>query len=106
MGTPTVVMIRDTSSIKISSKESLGYLELKKHMPLFDERCSKLLDQKKQARFQWLQNPSKIDGDNLNNVRCEASRYFRNKKGEYLKDKSMSLQRTIRTRTLEICIEE
>jgi hypothetical protein len=37
--------------------------------------------------LQWLQDPSEINGDNLNNVRCEASRYFRNKKREYLKDK-------------------
>jgi hypothetical protein len=28
-----------------------------------------------------------IDGDNLNNVRRGASRHFRNKKREYLKDK-------------------
>jgi hypothetical protein len=34
-----------------------------------------------------LQDPSEINGDNLNNVRCEVSRYFRNKKREYLKDK-------------------
>jgi hypothetical protein len=53
----------------------------------FDEGCSKLLDQRKQAKFQWLQDPNEINGDNLNNVRREASRYFRNKKREYLKDK-------------------
>jgi hypothetical protein len=35
--------------------------------------------------LQWLQDPSEISGDNLNNFRCEASRYFRNKKREYLK---------------------
>jgi hypothetical protein len=29
-------------NIKISVKESLGYYELKKHKPLFDEGCSKL----------------------------------------------------------------
>jgi hypothetical protein len=28
-----------------------------------------------------------MNGDNLNNVKCEVSRYFRNKKREYLKDK-------------------
>jgi hypothetical protein len=28
-------------NIKISAKESLGYYELKKHKPWFDERCSK-----------------------------------------------------------------
>jgi hypothetical protein len=32
-------------------------------------------------------NPSEINGDNLNNVRHEVSRYFRTKKREYLKDK-------------------
>jgi hypothetical protein len=30
---------------------------------------------------------SQINGDNFNNVRCEASRHFRNKKWEYLKHK-------------------
>jgi hypothetical protein len=37
--------------------------------------------------LQWVQDPSEINGDNLDNVRCEACRYFRNKKKEYLKDK-------------------
>jgi hypothetical protein len=58
---------------KISAKESLGYFELKKHKPWFDKECSKLADQRKQAKLQWLQDPSEINGDNLNNVRCEAS---------------------------------
>jgi hypothetical protein len=37
--------------------------------------------------LQWLQDPSEINGDNLKTVRLEASRYFRNEKREYLKDK-------------------
>jgi hypothetical protein len=60
-------------NIKISAKGSLGYFELKKHKPRFDEGCSKLLDQRRQAKLQWLQDPSEINGDNLNNVRREAS---------------------------------
>jgi hypothetical protein len=40
-----------------------------------------------------LQDPSEINGDNLNKVRREASRHFRNKKGEYLKDKINELAR-------------
>jgi hypothetical protein len=36
--------------------------------------------------LQWLQDPSEINGDNLRIVRREASRHFRNKEGEYLKD--------------------
>jgi hypothetical protein len=39
------------------------------------------------TKLQWLQDPSEINWDNLNNVRCEASGYFRNNKSEYLKDK-------------------
>jgi hypothetical protein len=77
--------IRET--IKISVEESLGYYELKQHKPWFDEECSKLLDQKKQAKLQWLQGPSEINGDNLNNVRREAGGHFKNKKRHYLKDK-------------------
>jgi len=38
--------------------------------------------------MQWLQVQAKVMYvDNLNNVRREASRHFRNKKKEYLKDK-------------------
>jgi hypothetical protein len=69
-------------NIKISAKESIGYLEVKNHKPWFDEGCSKLSDQRKQTKLQWLQDPSEINGDNLNNVRREARRHFRNKKRE------------------------
>jgi hypothetical protein len=41
--------------------------------------------------LQWLQDPSEINGNNLNNVRLEASRHFRNKKKEYLKYKIKEL---------------
>jgi hypothetical protein len=39
------------------------------------------------AKLQWLQNPNQINGDNLQNLRRETSRTFRNKKREYLKGK-------------------
>jgi hypothetical protein len=78
-------------NIKMSVKWSLGYYEVKQHKPWFDKGCSKLLDQRKQAKLQLLQDASKIHGDNLNNVRCEASRHFRNKKRESLKDKTNEL---------------
>jgi hypothetical protein len=48
---------------------------------------SPLLDQRKQAKLQLLQDLSEINGNNLNNVRREASRHFRNKKRKYLKGK-------------------
>jgi hypothetical protein len=45
-------MIRE--NVKISAKESLGYYELRKHKPWFDEGCTKLLDQRKQDKLWWL----------------------------------------------------
>jgi hypothetical protein len=77
-------MIRE--NIKILAKGSQGYFELKKRKTWFNEGCSKLIDQKKQAKLQWLQDPSETNRDNLNNVRSEASRFFKNEKREYLKD--------------------
>jgi hypothetical protein len=56
---------------------------LKKHKSWLHKGCSKLLDQRKQARLQWLQDPSEINAVNLNNIRREASRHFTNKKREY-----------------------
>jgi hypothetical protein len=44
-------------SIKISAKDSLGLYERKQHKPWFDKECSTFLDQRKQAKMQWLQNP-------------------------------------------------
>jgi hypothetical protein len=72
---------------KISAEENVGYHRLKHNKPWFDDECSKLIDQQKQAKLQWLQNPSQISGDNLQNLRWETSRTFRNEKREYLKDK-------------------
>ena len=72
-------------NIKTSAKESLGLLELKQHKPWFDEECLHFLDERKQAKLQWVQDPSQRNVDNLNNVRLEASRHFRNKKKAYLK---------------------
>jgi hypothetical protein len=69
-------------NIKISTKGTLGYYELKKHKPWFENGCSKLLHQRDQAKLQWSQDPSQINGANLNNIRHEARRNFRNKKVE------------------------
>jgi protein subunit release factor B len=39
-----------------------------------------------------LQNSNQINGDNQQNLRCETSRTFRNKKREHLKDKINELE--------------
>jgi hypothetical protein len=46
-----------------------------------------MVRRRKQAKLQWLQDPSEINRENLNNIRRETSRHFRNKMWKYLKDK-------------------
>jgi hypothetical protein len=41
-------------NIKTSAKESLGLHETKQHKPWFDEECLGMLDQRKQAKMQWI----------------------------------------------------
>jgi hypothetical protein len=74
-------------NIKFSAKESVGYYELNHRKPWFDKGYSELLDQRKQAKLEWLQDPSEMNEDNLNNTKYEASGHFRNKKRQYLKDR-------------------
>ena len=42
--------------------------------------------------MQWIQDPSRSKVDNLNSVRRDASKHFRNKKKAYLKAKFEELQ--------------
>jgi hypothetical protein len=93
-------------NIKISAKESLGYCELKKHKPWLDEGCSKLLDKRKRAKLQWLQDPSEINVDILKIIIRETSRHFRYKKRDYLKDTIDETATNSKTRILDICTEE
>jgi hypothetical protein len=80
-------------NIKTSAKESLGHYKLQQHKAWFDDECSKLIDRRKQAKLQWPQNPSQMNGDNMDNVRCEAGRTFKTKKKrEYLKNKINELE--------------
>jgi hypothetical protein len=73
---------------------------LKKHKLCLEEECSKLLDQRKQAKLQWLQNPSKVNGDNLIIARREDSRHCKNKKMEYLKVKINELAKNSKNKNI------
>ena len=42
--------------------------------------------------MQWIHDPSQSNVDNLDNVRLDASRHFRNKKKAYLKVKIEELE--------------
>jgi hypothetical protein len=66
--------------------------EMKQHKPWFDEECLGILDQKKQAKMQWIQDPSQSNVDTLNKVRRDATQHFRNKKKAHLNGKIEELE--------------
>jgi hypothetical protein len=68
--------------------------------PWFDEECSQLGDGRKQSKLQRYQDPSTANEDKLSNVRREASRHFRNKKGEYLKDNINELESNCKNKNI------
>ena len=79
-------------NIQTSVKESLGLSEFKQNKPWFDEECLGFFDQRKRAKIQWLQDPSQSNVNNLNKVRREVSRHFRNKKKAYVRAKIEELE--------------
>jgi hypothetical protein len=93
-------------NINISAKESIDYNEMRKYKPCFDEGCSKLLDQGKQAKLQWLQERSEINCDNLNNVRPEASTNFTNKIRQYTKNKINELAKISKNKNIRDLYKE
>jgi hypothetical protein len=82
--------------IRTSVEDSLCLYELQQHKPRFDEECFRFSDQRKQAKMQWIQGPNESNVDNLNYVRRETSRNFRNKKKEYQKAKIDDIELKIR----------
>jgi dsDNA-specific endonuclease/ATPase MutS2 len=63
-------------NILASVKESLGLHKFKQLKPWVEEECSGFLDQRKQAKMQWLQDQYESNLDNMNNIRHEASTTF------------------------------
>jgi hypothetical protein len=55
-------------------------------------RNVQMVDRRKQAKLQWLQDPNEVNEDYLSDVRRQAIGHFRNKKREYLKDKINELE--------------
>jgi hypothetical protein len=49
-----------------------------------------------------LQNPSQINAENINNVRCESSRTLREKMREYFKEKLIRLKQAVRKNIREL----
>jgi hypothetical protein len=72
---------------------------------LFHDECSKLTGQRQQTKFKWLQNPSRINGDNMQNLSRETNRIFTNNKTEYLKRKINKLETNNKNKKSEICTE-
>jgi len=57
----------------------------------------------KHAKIQWVLGPKQNNVDNLQNVRREGSRHFRNIKKAYLKDKIDELETNNKIKISETC---
>jgi hypothetical protein len=80
-------------------------VELKQYKPWFDGECLNFLDQRKHIKLLWLQDPHQSIVHNLNIVRREASRHFRNKQKEYPKAKIDELETNSKIKKIsETCI--
>jgi hypothetical protein len=55
-------------NINFLPKVSLGCCEMRMRRPWFDERCSKLLAGKKQAKLRRIQYPNEMVGDDMDNI--------------------------------------
>ena len=64
----------------------------------------RVLDQRRQAKMQWIHDPGQSNVDNLNNVRREAGRHFRNKKKAYLKAGIEELENNSNIKNTGACI--
>ena len=91
-------------NVTSSAKESLGLQELRQHKTWFDQEYLEFLGQMKQAKMQWIRDPSQNNGDNLNNVRRDASRCFRSKKRAHLKAKIEELETYSKIKILGTCV--
>jgi len=52
-------------NIKTSARENLVLHEWKQHKPWFYKECVDFLDQRKQAKMQWIQDQSRSNEHNL-----------------------------------------
>ncbi|KAJ4451780.1 hypothetical protein ANN_03252 [Periplaneta americana] len=59
--------IRD--NIKIAAEQSIGYYEIKKKKPWFDEDCCMVVERRKEATLKFLQDPVEANRDNYFNKR-------------------------------------
>lgn len=64
----------------------------------------KITGGREQAEFQWLQDWSPVNEENLNSARCETGIVltFRNKKKEYVKDKINKLQAKSKNKNISL----
>ena len=95
---------RTFKRISKPQQKSLGLHELKQNKQWFDEKCLGFLDQRKWAKMQWIQDQSQSNVDNLNTVRREVSRHFRNKKTAYMRAKIEEPETNSKIKILGTCI--
>ncbi|PSN38555.1 hypothetical protein C0J52_14819 [Blattella germanica] len=90
--------IRDT--IKLSASESVGLLKKRQSRKWFDDECADMVNKRKLAKMNWMREPNEQNSEQLCSIRRETTRFLKNKKREYLKEKINDLEINAKNRNI------
>ncbi|PSN35187.1 hypothetical protein C0J52_22574 [Blattella germanica] len=90
--------IRDT--IKLSASESIGILKKRQSRKWFDDECVDMVHKRKLAKMNWMREPNEQNSEQLCSIRRETTRFLKNKKREYLKEKINDLEINAKNRNI------
>ncbi|PSN48471.1 hypothetical protein C0J52_11717 [Blattella germanica] len=90
--------IRDT--IKLSASESVGLLNKRQSRKWFDDECADMINKRILAKMNWIREPNEQNSEQLCSIRRETTKFLKNKKREYLKEKINDLEINAKNRNI------
>ncbi|PSN55555.1 hypothetical protein C0J52_12130 [Blattella germanica] len=66
----------------------------------FDDECADMVNKRKLAKMNWMREPNEQNSEQLCSIRRETTRFLKNKKREYLKEKINDLEINAKNRNI------
>ncbi|PSN38267.1 hypothetical protein C0J52_16903 [Blattella germanica] len=76
----------------LASSESVGHLKKRQSRKWFDDECIDMVHKRKLAKMNRKRKPNEQNSEQLCSIRWETTRFLKNKKREYLKEKINDLE--------------
>ncbi|PSN40818.1 hypothetical protein C0J52_15311 [Blattella germanica] len=77
----------EENTIKLSTSESVGHFKKRQSRKWFDDECVDMVHKRKLAKMNWMREPNEQNSEQLCSIRRKTTRFIKNKKREYLKEK-------------------